>query len=226
MKPAKTFEQQVDWLIQEHGLVVPDKNKAVEALKHINYYHFRGYYIHWMDKKQQTFLPGITFDMICTLQEFDHKLRISLFSYLQKIELAVRTAVAYHIANTFSPASHLDENLYEDKQYFDSFIEKLTSSVQESNEPFIRHHNNNYLCTPVWAAIEVISFGTLSKMYRNLKSNIRQDIAKSFFGIDEELLMSYLHAFSFLRNACAHCGRIYNKGLSINIMINQGYPWV
>ncbi|MBR2604375.1 MAG: Abi family protein [Clostridia bacterium] len=223
MKPAKTFEEQIEVLIKEHGLTISDTSSAIEALKRINYYHYRGYYIHWMDTQQQRFLPNITFEMIRSLQEFDHHLRMMIFSSLQKIELAVRCAIAYYIANEYGPMAHLDSNLYENKQYFDEFVAKVEESVSKSNELFITHHNNDYLCTPIWAAIEVVSFGTLSKMYRNLNLPIRKEIAKSFFGIDEELLVSYLHSFSFLRNACAHCGRLYNKKPSFFIKINKKY---
>ena len=36
MKPAKTFEEQIEVLIKEHGLTISDTSSAIEALKRIN----------------------------------------------------------------------------------------------------------------------------------------------------------------------------------------------
>ena len=222
IKPAKTFEEQVDILINEHGLIVEDRKKAIETLRRINYYHLRGYYIHWMDNAQKRFNPGITFEMICSLQQFDTDLRCLLMPYLQKIELSFRTAIAYHIATVHGPMEHLNENIYTDRQYFQDFRAKLKKEVEESRELFIKHHGNDVEATPIWACIEILSFGSVAFMYKNLVLKDRQDIAKTFYGVDERILCSYINAMPYLRNVCAHCGRLYAKWLTSPIRIKEG----
>ena len=219
IKPAKTFEQQVDILINEHGLIVEDRDKAIETLHRINYYHLRGYYIHWMDKEQKRFNPGITFDMICSLQQFDMELRCLLIQYLHKIELSVRAAVAYYIANTYDPMAHLKPSIYENKEYFKQFRKKVKKEITNSSEIFIDHYGHNIKSTPVWACVEILPFGSLSFMYKNLNRQDRQEIAKSFYNIDEALMTSYLNSLPYLRNVCSHCGRLYAKWLSSSIRI-------
>lgn len=220
-KPAKTFEEQVDILVNEHGLIVTDREKAIEVLRRINYYHLRGYYIHWMDAAQQKFMPGITFDMICSLQQFDMDLRCTLIPYLQKIELSFRTAIAYHIATVHGPMEHLNENIYTDREYFQQFREKLKKEVEESRELFIKHHGNDVEATPIWACVEILPFGSLAFMYKNFVLKDRQEIAKTFYGVDERLLCSYINAMPYLRNVCAHCGRLYSKWLTSSVRIKE-----
>lgn len=221
IKPAKTFEEQVDILVNEHGLIVGDKAAAAKALRRINYYHYRGYYIHWMDEQQKRFQPGITFDMICSLQRFDADLRTILFPYLQSIELSARAAIAYYLANTYDPIKYIDESLYEEKEYFDKFYERIKNDVEKSSEIFIRHFRNDIHYTPIWAAIEIMSFGTLAKMYRNINRQDRQNIAKEFYGLDEKVLQSYLQSLSYIRNTCAHCGRLYARWQTSSIVVRS-----
>ncbi|MBB6734041.1 Abi family protein [Cohnella zeiphila] len=56
-----------------------------------------------------------------------------------------------------------------ESQHFDNhgtFLVELDKEVKRSQEIFIRHHVQKYEGKiPVWAAIEVLSFGALSKLY-------------------------------------------------------------
>lgn len=42
LKPATTFEQQLD-LLEDRGLVIADREKAMEVLSRFNYYTLSGY---------------------------------------------------------------------------------------------------------------------------------------------------------------------------------------
>ena len=53
--------------------------------------------------------------------------------------------------------------------------------------------------------IEVFSFGTLSKFYKNMKNVDKKVVAKSF-GIGYTYLESWLESISYVRNICAHYG--------------------
>ncbi len=62
--------------------------------------------------------------------------------------------------------------------------------------------------------IEVISFGELSKLYKNLTDDNKSAVVKDF-NIPHYYAESWLHTLSYVRNVCAHYGRIYGKVLSI-----------
>ena len=49
----------------------------------------------------------------------------------------------------------------------------IASEIARSNDVFIKHNFDNHDGeVPVWAAVEVLSFGTLSKIIKNLKTGV------------------------------------------------------
>ena len=100
----------------------------------------------------------------------------------------------------------------------------ISSEIARSTDVFIKHNFDNHEGEiPVWAVVEVISFGTLSKLIKNLKTGIGSacsvlaDNYKYIFKKDrfvkpsQNMLTSWVQSVSILRNMCAHNVRIYNR---------------
>ena len=68
----------------------------------------------------------------------------------------------------------------------------------------------------------VFSFGTLSKFYKNMLNRDKKAIAKSF-GVGYTYLESWLESISYVRNICAHYGRLYNAKLSKTPILYREY---
>lgn len=76
---------------------------------------------------------------------------------------------------------------------------------------------------PVWARVEVLSFGTLSKIIKNLKTgsgSVYSILAANYKYISkkgnvvtpsQKMFASWVQGVSVLRNMCAHNSRIYNR---------------
>lgn len=79
----------------------------------------------------------------------------------------------------------------------------------------MREHFQKYdepTLPPVWKTMEVVSFGTLSKLFCNFKDvEVKKRVAKSFGLPQYSYLESWMKAISALRNCCAHHGRLWNK---------------
>lgn len=75
---------------------------------------------------------------------------------------------------------------------------------------------------PIYALVEVFSFGTLSKFYKNMLNRDKKAIAKSF-GVGYTYLESWLESISYVRNICAHYGRLYNAKLSKTPILYREY---
>ena len=90
--------------------------------------------------------------------------------------------------------------------------------------PFVKNFRENYEGgkLPIYALVEIFSFGTLSKFFKNLKKPDKKIIAKSF-GVGYTYLESWLESISYVRNICAHYGRLYNAKLSKTPMIYKEY---
>ena len=103
------------------------------------------------------------------------------------------------------------------KQYKD-----LMKEVKRSNEEFINHYFGTYgepAFPPSWMTLEVVSMGTLSKLFSALDSNnsSSRTIAKDLGLYKVEILKNWLHALSSLRNTCAHHSRLWNRRFTIGL---------
>lgn len=57
------------------------------------------------------------------------------------------------------------------------------------------------------------SFGTISKMYKNMENEDKKEIS-SIFGVDYIYLESWIENLAYVRNICAHYGRLYGAKLT------------
>ena len=65
---------------------------------------------------------------------------------------------------------------------------------------------------PSWKALEVVTFGSLSKLYFNLNDNdIKKNIAAEFRLPHRKFLDSWIKSMAVLRNITAHHARLWNR---------------
>ena len=76
-----------------------------------------------------------------------------------------------------------------------------------------------------WIILESATFGTLSKMYKNLKSQLpeRAAIANDLGLYSAKELSSWLEAISVLRNIIAHQSRLWNRNLAKQVTNLKGH---
>ncbi|MFP4209588.1 MAG: Abi family protein, partial [Wenzhouxiangella sp.] len=68
---------------------------------------------------------------------------------------------------------------------------------------------------PAWAMAEELSLGGISHLYSGLaRDRDRKQIARCF-QLPQLVLGSWLHTLTFIRNICAHHGRLWNRELSV-----------
>lgn len=170
LKPPLTLEQQVD-LLESRGLIISNVDFAVEVLSRINYYRLSAYSLSL--RENDKFNRGATFEQVYQLYEFDAKLRHIIFEVTETIEIQFRTQVAYYLAMEYGAMSFLDNGLFYNKEYHQRFCEDFNREKDlQANSAFVAHHNQFYDGKmPVWVAVEIFSFGMLSKFYNNFKQS-------------------------------------------------------
>lgn len=111
----------------------------------------------------------------------------------------------------------------------DAYAKRILNDVEEEirrnfKAPFVKNFRNNYEGgnLPIYALVEVFSFGMLSKFYKNMKNPDKKEIAKSF-GVGYTYFESWLESISYVRNICAHYGRLYNAKLAKTPMLYKEY---
>jgi abortive infection bacteriophage resistance protein len=88
---------------------------------------------------------------------------------------------------------------------------KIDEAMENSKkEKFVKHLLGTYGEIPVWAMVEVASFGTVVRIYHNLHESDQIHIARRYAS-RHDILASYLHHLSVVRNMCAHHARLWDR---------------
>lgn len=222
-KRILTIAQQVQSYI-DAGMVITSREDVEKALKSVGFYRLRGYSFHLYDNAAKKYVPGTKFDDVLRLYRFDQELSSLIFSMISKIEVALRARLAEALLIHKEAFVLHDSSIFEQKKLHWQNLSTMASEIARSNEVFIKHNFDNHDgMVPVWAAVEVLSFGTLSKIIKNLKAdagssysilaaNYRYKSKKgSLVKPSQKMLASWVHCVSVLRNMCAHNSRIYNR---------------
>lgn len=214
-KPALTFEQQLD-LLQQRGLTVADPVRALHWLQRISYYRLSAYCLPFKDGN--AFHPGTSFDDIAGLYIFDRKLRLLVLDAIERIEVAIKTAITYEIAHAYGPFGHTDPGNFAPEFDHPRFMGELEVEERRAQETFASHFRGKYTAEPhlpIWMTTELLSFGTVSKLYKTgLAPVLKQRIATAY-GVDAQFLASWIHSLSYVRNVCAHHKRLWNRQFGI-----------
>ena len=109
-----------------------------------------------------------------------------------------------------------NNGLIVDDVYYKEFMEDIEQEIRRNSKaPFVRNFRENYEGgnLPIYALVEVFSFGTLSKFFKNMHNKDKKEIAKTF-GVGYTYFESWLESISYVRNICAHYGRLYNAKMA------------
>jgi abortive infection bacteriophage resistance protein len=218
-KPHLSYEQQIE-LLKSRNLIINDEKYALQKLQHINYYRLSAYFLPFYTNNN-SFKENTTFEQIIELYHFDKELRILTFSAIEKIEIFLRTSIAYNFSKEYKPFGYMEKmNFCCREEDFDWLYEDIHKESKRSKETFVKHfkekYSENYL--PIWMVVEIISFGTLSKLYTMLCPHAERLILN---GIDlpSFVFKNWLHVFSYVRNIAAHHSRLWNRKFVIKAKI-------
>ncbi|HEX6041423.1 Abi family protein [Longimicrobium sp.] len=194
--------------LQRRGLLVADPAAALQALERVGYYRLLIYMRPLQQAPHKRFLPGTTFQQVLDVYNFDRELRLLCLDAIERIEVALRASIVSAVAVPHTPHFFLDPQHFE---RLDSFVE-FFQTASRAKHLGIQHYRTTYgspELAPIWALLEAITFGSLSRLYSGLKLHHRKAIA-SRFGLDETVLVSWFRSLNMLRNMCAHHNRLWN----------------
>lgn len=222
-KKILTIEQQVQSYV-DAGMIITSRKDVETILESVGYYRLRGYSFQLYDNATKKYAPGTKFEDIFQLYQFDQELSALIFSMISKIEVALRTRLVEALLVHRDALILQDSSIFKDKKRYWQNMSAIASEIARSNDVFVRHNFVNYEGeVPVWAVVEVLSFGTLSKTIKNLKTGTGsaysilaanyQYISKkgNLVNPSQKMLTSWIQGVSILRNMCAHNSRIYNR---------------
>ncbi len=220
-KPALTVEEQVDLLLSR-GLKIGNKEEVSHYLRFIGYYRLSAYFIPFQyggeSANNHDFKPNTSFEQILELYIFDRKLRLLVMDAVERIEVAIKAAISNVASVNYGSHWFLRKDLFGiDPDFHDRFLEKTTKDLENKSETFIRHYKKNYSdpeLPPSWMLFEMLSQGTVSRIYNCLEPALKKEIA-SLFSVNYKILKTWLHTLSTLRNLCAHHCRLWSRIFTI-----------
>ena len=236
-KPYLEIAQQIG-LLKQRGMDITDDAKAGRYLERLGYYRLSGY---WYPMRQSVasthpqssatkvildqFRPGTSFEQVADLYVFDKQLRLLFLDAIERIEVAMRVAIALCLGRN-NPYAHMDKtllhgNFAKKSKYPDgetahaAWIERYRRCVKRSSEDFIKHFKTKYPSQglPIWIAIEVWDFGLMSTLLAGMTHADQSAIAAQYSIPRAELFTGWIRAVNETRNACAHHSRVWNKPL-------------
>lgn len=225
-KPALSIHDQIHEL-KNKGLIVNNEEKAFSYLSNISYYRLRAYTYPFQDNTnpKHPFIKKVSFEQIIDLYVFDRQFRIFVLDAIEKIEISMRTQISNTWAMRHGSHWYTNSKLYKNDRKFRNHYARLEQEVGRSNEAFITHYKERY-CDPIeppcWMSLEVSSFGLLSLLFSNLRLDLEKKTITQYYGLNKRavhVLENWMHAFSNLRNICAHHGRLWNRRLATHIVL-------
>ena len=235
-KKWQSYSDQVA-ILENRGMIFENKVKAEYVLSQINYYRLSGYWYPFrvidLDMSRgDNFMNKTRFEDVLNIYLFDKQLRLLCLQALESIEMSVRTSIA-HTLGRISPIAHLNKDNFDQRfieskngQWgYDKWLSKYHEQINRAKKsPFIEHHHDNYQHLPIWVGIEVLDFGSISVLYTGLKGKQQQQISKLYGVSNAKVFASWLRSLNYVRNICAHHGRLWNVNIDVIAQLDKNIP--
>ncbi|MDY6052315.1 MAG: Abi family protein [Rothia sp. (in: high G+C Gram-positive bacteria)] len=248
-KPWLSLEDQVSKFEQRGLDLTPDERKQLEGfLATQNYYRFSGYFKQLIDTAlPDTFRQGTTLEQLLAVYRIDSQIRLLIFQGVQVLEPIIRTRVAYRLADggVEGPTYYLKKKAYEpsrpsnnppqgmgSKEWARKHTglvrtrDSLLHSIQETlgrEELYLRHFQQREQDVPLWAMVEALSLGDLSKMVSTWKNtNQIERLMKDLGFRSAPELRRAVGNVNFFRNLSAHHNRLWGRRLTRTVALS---PW-
>ena len=235
MKFIKQYASPAELLtiLQDRGLELCETVNSEAILRSIGYYRLSGYLYPFLEQPKSThvFKPGSSLLAALKLYEFDRKLRMLVFDQIERIEIAVRSAIVnITCAETHDVFWMTNSTYFAHSHKFEKTMSLIDKELQNSHEDFVSHFRHTYEepYPPSWMLAEILPLGTLTRIYDNIANNhIRKKIAQNF-GLSVPVFISWMTVVTLTRNSCCHHARLWNRCLTLRtlVMTKPSRPWV
>lgn len=211
-----TFAQQVQAL-EDKNINISDRQYAEEMLQQIGYFSlFGGYKQLFRIPLTKKYKPGTSFDEIVALYQFDAEIRSLFLKYLLQIERHIGNLIAYYFielhgigqSEYMNPENY--NNIPRNQKTISGLMRKLYGAVNTTDYAYVNYYREQYGNIPLWITTNVMTFGSLSKMYHVLPQSLRSKICRHYPSIHQKQLERFLSILTKFRNVCAHSDRLFS----------------
>ena len=219
--PAGTFlssaphllapEQQVE-LLRAQGLSISQDEEAAacNALRAYGYKRFCGFASAL--ESSGALPPGSSWLIVSQAVRFNSDLVAFLLRMISLIEVAFRASLVRELGCRYGALALYDEAVFAKADKF----QELQQVFDREREQGVRYRLLDGSCSetgrdalPLWDAVELMSLGTASKVYRNLASREASRAIGKGFSLRPDILSNWLRYLTQIRNMCAHQDQLY-----------------
>jgi len=221
-KSAISVDQQIEQL-KAQGLLIPDD--AGHILSTVSLHRLSAYFHPYQENDTKIFNFGASLQHVWELYAFDRELRLLILDAIERIEIALRTALTNVMAVKYSPWWYLSDEVFKTNwssrstRYEKNPKESLLTEIQQICKN--RKHNeeiNQYfdkydepLYPPSWIIIEFLSFGQCTSLFRYIRSPQDKAAISAIFNFHHKIFESILEPLRYTRNLCAHHARLWDR---------------
>lgn len=233
---TKTYSSpyQLRALLQSRGLGIDNPERVEHYIRNIGYYRLSAYLYPLLQQPKEThcYKVGTTFQDALNLYRFDKKLRLFLFNEIEKVEIALRSALANIVADETGNIFWLtDSTMFANADKFNKTMVLMDKELRNSKEDFILHFKEKYsnAYPPAWILIEILPFGVVTRIYENLADNALRKKIAARFSLPVPMFISWLTVIYLTRNSCCHHSRVWNKVYAVNPKVAKKKlkrPWI
>lgn len=223
-QPPMSVDEQIANL-KTLGLQINDESYAKAVLNDISYFRLIKAYGLGLKNKNSAYDGTVTFEQIVELYFFNAHFRQLLFAEIEQIEINLRCRIANHFSVKYGVLGYENPDNFLNTEYHKEFLNSIQDEIaRNSKAPFVKNFCENYIDgkIPFYALIELFSFGILSKFYKNMKPADKKAVA-SHYRTGYTYLESWFEHLAFVRNICAHYGRLYNMNFPKTPILYKQY---
>jgi abortive infection bacteriophage resistance protein len=219
-KPATSIASQVA-LLRERGMLWNDEDLVIRWLETVGYYRLSAYW-HPMEvaasagaTRSKRFKLSTWFEDIVDIYVFDRQLRLLMMEAIERIEIALRSRWTNRFSLAHGAHAHMNfEHFAKGAEYIQN-LAALSARVEQSSEVFVKHYKTKYVepyMPPLWAVTELMTFGELSRWIASGRNpRVKSEVARDLGLISREVLDGAIQLLAYIRNICAHHGRLWNR---------------
>lgn len=246
IKPFKKFREQADLLLQRGmksatGMSeVELKRIILERLMYVNYYRLSAYWMPYLQadaKGSLRFRSGTCWEDVWNMYMFDRKLRNLLFDAISRIEIALRTQLAYRWSeHSHHPQPHTQDKCMRSFPDTTEKAQKEKDKKMQQRDKTLKSIEDNFKLNrvtyaewdidikrakstddlPIWSYVEFATMGNLDILLQVcLKPDVVKRISSSMGVKKADFFVSGISLLKNVRNACAHQSRTWNRTWTI-----------
>ena len=218
-KPATTIDEQIQ-MLHDRGMQ-GEQSLMRRWLETVGYYRLSAYWLPFEmpapapRTRSKAFRPSTQFEVVVDIYMFDRKLRLLIMEAIERVEIALRSRWTNRLSLAHGAHAHLDRSIFQSGYDHINLLSSLSSRTSESKEVSVDHYRRKYsdpFLPPLWVVTELMTFGELSKWFAATKDpRVKSAVAADLGLPTREALEGTLQLLSYIRNICAHHGRVWNR---------------